>query len=57
MMADFPETTFIPVPIKLAGDNAAMIGAAGDIAFRHGKRGDWSLNANPALEFDYLEED
>ena len=57
MMADFPETTFIPVPIKLAGDNAAMIGAAGDIAYRHGKRGDWSLNANPALEFDYLEED
>jgi N6-L-threonylcarbamoyladenine synthase len=43
------------VPIKLAGDNAAMIGAAADIAYRHGQRGDWTLNANPALEFDYQE--
>lgn len=56
MMADFPDTQFTPVPIKLAGDNAAMIGAAADIAYRHGKRGDWTLNANPALEFDYLED-
>ncbi len=30
-----------------------MIGAAVDIAYRHGKRGDWTLNANPALEFEY----
>ena len=43
-------------PIKLAGDNAAMIGAAGDIAYRHGKRGGLDLNANPGLEFDYLED-
>lgn len=56
MMAEFPDTTFIPVPIKLAGDNAAMIGAAGDIAYRHGKRGGLDLNANPGLEFDYLED-
>lgn len=53
MMAQRSNITFIPVPIKLAGDNAAMIGAAVDIAYRHGKRGDWTLNANPALEFEY----
>ncbi|MBS0948978.1 tRNA (adenosine(37)-N6)-threonylcarbamoyltransferase complex transferase subunit TsaD [Weissella minor] len=56
LMQQFPDTTYIPVPIALAGDNAAMIGAAGDIAYRHGKRGEWDLNANPALEFNYLEE-
>ncbi|WP_419154401.1 tRNA (adenosine(37)-N6)-threonylcarbamoyltransferase complex transferase subunit TsaD [Weissella bombi] len=53
MLAKRPQINFLPVPIKLAGDNAAMIGAAVDIAYRHGKRGDWTLNANPALEFDY----
>ncbi|WP_057789022.1 tRNA (adenosine(37)-N6)-threonylcarbamoyltransferase complex transferase subunit TsaD [Weissella minor] len=56
LMQQFPDTRYIPVPIALAGDNAAMIGAAGDIAYRHGKRGEWDLNANPALEFNYLEE-
>lgn len=57
MMAEFPETTYIPVPLALAGDNAAMIGAAGDIAYRHDVRGDWQLNANPGLEFPYLEDE
>lgn len=48
-MADFPETTFIPVPLLAGAYNAVtLIGAAGDIAYRHGKRGDWSLNANPS---------
>ncbi|WP_258088254.1 tRNA (adenosine(37)-N6)-threonylcarbamoyltransferase complex transferase subunit TsaD [Weissella fangxianensis] len=56
MMTQRPQIAFIPVPIKLAGDNAAMIGAAVDIAYRHGKRGDWTLNANPALEFEYEDE-
>ncbi|MBM7616785.1 N6-L-threonylcarbamoyladenine synthase [Weissella uvarum] len=56
MMQHFPKTRFIPVPIALAGDNGAMIGAAGDIAYRHGKRADLTLNANPALEFDYLDD-
>jgi N6-L-threonylcarbamoyladenine synthase len=56
LLADFPAVHYIPVPIKLAGDNAAMIGAAGDIAYRHGARAGWDLNANPALEFPYLEE-
>lgn len=54
---NFPDTIYQPVPIQLAGDNAAMIGAAGDIAYRHGTRGTLDLNANPALEFPYLEEE
>ncbi|GEA94808.1 tRNA N6-adenosine threonylcarbamoyltransferase [Weissella viridescens] len=56
MMQRFPDTEYIPVPIALAGDNAAMIGAEGDIAYRHGARAGLDLNANPALEFDYLED-
>ncbi|RRG18592.1 tRNA (adenosine(37)-N6)-threonylcarbamoyltransferase complex transferase subunit TsaD [Weissella viridescens] len=56
MMQRFPDTEYIPVPIALAGDNAAMIGAAGDIAYRHGARAGLDLNANSALEFDYLED-
>lgn len=56
MMQRFPDTEYIPVPIALAGDNAAMIGAAGDIAYRYGARAGLDLNANPALEFDYLED-
>ncbi|KRN32314.1 tRNA (adenosine(37)-N6)-threonylcarbamoyltransferase complex transferase subunit TsaD [Weissella halotolerans] len=56
LLATFPDTTFTPVPMNLAGDNAAMIGAAGDIAYRHGVRADWSLNANPGLEFPYLDD-
>jgi len=57
MMKEFPNTKYLPVPLNLAGDNAAMIGAAADIAYRHGVRGDWRLNANPALEFPYLEDE
>lgn len=56
MMAARPDIAFIPVHIKLAGDNAAMIGAAVDIAYRHGMHGDWALNADPALEFEYEDE-
>lgn len=52
----FPDTEFVPVPLKLAGDNAAMIGAAGEIFWRQGRRGSWDLNADPSLEFDYLED-
>lgn len=57
LLASHPEITYIPVPLKLAGDNAAMIGAAGDIAYRHGARAGWDLNAKPGEEFAYLEPD
>ena len=36
-------------PISLCGDNAAMIGAAGTIAYRKGDFGQLDLNAQPGL--------
>jgi N6-L-threonylcarbamoyladenine synthase len=39
---------FVP-PIALSTDNAAMIAAAGFVAFRKGVRGGWDLNAEPHL--------
>ncbi|MFD2748813.1 tRNA (adenosine(37)-N6)-threonylcarbamoyltransferase complex transferase subunit TsaD [Virgibacillus siamensis] len=36
-------------PLKLCTDNAAMIGAAGFVAYEQGKRSGWGLNANPSL--------
>jgi N6-L-threonylcarbamoyladenine synthase len=39
---------FVP-PIALSTDNAAMIGAAGYLAFRKGVRAGWDLNADPRL--------
>jgi N6-L-threonylcarbamoyladenine synthase len=39
---------FIP-PLALSTDNAAMIAAAGDVAFRRGVRGGMDLNAEPHL--------
>ncbi|WP_174615764.1 tRNA (adenosine(37)-N6)-threonylcarbamoyltransferase complex transferase subunit TsaD [Virgibacillus ihumii] len=46
--ADTEIPLLIP-PLKLCTDNAAMIGAAGFIAYQHGKRSGWDLNANPSL--------
>lgn len=43
----------IPVlipPLSLCTDNAAMIAAAGMIAYSQGSRSDWDLNANPSLK-------
>lgn len=57
LLTEFDETRLVKVPLQLAGDNAAMIGAAGDIAYRHGARADWDLNAKPGLDFDYLSPD
>jgi len=39
---------FVP-PIALSTDNAAMIAAAGFVAFRKGVRAGWDLNAEPHL--------
>ena len=46
------ETLGLPLfaaPIRLSTDNAAMIGAAGLVAFRKGVRAGWDLNAEPQL--------
>ena len=39
-------------PLSLCTDNAAMIGAAGSIAYDQGHRADWHLNANPGLDLE-----
>lgn len=39
-------------PLSLCTDNAAMIGAAGMIAYQKGNRSDWEMNANPALDLE-----
>jgi N6-L-threonylcarbamoyladenine synthase len=39
---------FVP-PIALSTDNAAMIAAAGFVAYRKGARASWDLNAEPGL--------
>jgi N6-L-threonylcarbamoyladenine synthase len=40
---------FCVPPLPLTTDNAAMIGAAGQLAFDRGVRGGWDLNAEPTL--------
>jgi N6-L-threonylcarbamoyladenine synthase len=39
-------------PVALATDNAAMIGAAAQLSFDGGVRGDWDLNAAPQLALE-----
>lgn len=48
----YPKLTFIPVPIKYTGDNAAMIAAAGYVNYKQNIFADLDLNTNPALDFD-----
>jgi N6-L-threonylcarbamoyladenine synthase len=44
---------FVP-PIALSTDNAAMIGAAGQVAFDRGVRAGWDLNAEAHLPLENL---
>lgn len=50
------DLALVEAPLKYCGDNAAMIGAAGYVAYKHGVRADMSLNAEPGLEFSWLSE-
>lgn len=50
----FPRVRLLKAPLKLCGDNAAMIGAAGYVGFKHGVRAGLDLNADPSLEFDWI---
>ena len=54
MRAYHPTVTMLQAPLKLCGDNAAMIGAAGYINYQHGDRAGWDLNAEPGLMFDRM---
>ncbi|KRM95891.1 O-sialoglycoprotein endopeptidase [Liquorilactobacillus aquaticus DSM 21051] len=50
----FDNVSLLMAPLKLCGDNAAMIGAAGHVAWKAGVRADMSLNADPSLEFSWI---
>lgn len=52
----FPNTKLALVPLSLCGDNAAMIGAAGEMLYRYQTFTDATLNADPGLEFAWLGE-
>ncbi|CDQ20355.1 O-sialoglycoprotein endopeptidase [Halobacillus karajensis] len=39
-------------PLELCTDNAAMIAAAGAVAYNQGHRAEWGLNANPGLDLE-----
>ena len=52
----FPDVQLLKAPLKLCGDNAAMIGAAGYVEYKHGVRAGLDLNADPSLEFDWINE-
>ncbi|KRN04215.1 tRNA (adenosine(37)-N6)-threonylcarbamoyltransferase complex transferase subunit TsaD [Holzapfeliella floricola] len=49
----FPDLKVIIPPLRLCGDNAAMIGAAAYQQFLDQDFSDMSLNAEPGLEFPY----
>lgn len=49
-----PDMQFIVPPLKLCGDNAAMIGAAAFVEAEKNHLADYSLNAVPGLSFSRL---
>ncbi|MBQ1532640.1 MAG: tRNA (adenosine(37)-N6)-threonylcarbamoyltransferase complex transferase subunit TsaD, partial [Solobacterium sp.] len=49
-MQEVPEVKLIIPPMYCCTDNAAMIGAAGYVAYRHGCFGDLDAAADPSLE-------
>nr|WP_054757253.1 tRNA (adenosine(37)-N6)-threonylcarbamoyltransferase complex transferase subunit TsaD [Liquorilactobacillus satsumensis] len=48
------EVEFVKAPLTLCGDNAAMIGAAGYVAWKNDVRAQLDLNAEPSLEFPWV---
>jgi N6-L-threonylcarbamoyladenine synthase len=50
--ASLREIELIIPPLSLCTDNAAMIAAAGMIAYKQGKRADLALNANSGLDIE-----
>ncbi|MBN8235576.1 tRNA (adenosine(37)-N6)-threonylcarbamoyltransferase complex transferase subunit TsaD [Halobacillus kuroshimensis] len=46
------EAELLIPPLHLCTDNAAMIAAAGAVAFNQGHRSGWDLNANPGLDLE-----
>ncbi|MDN6639520.1 MAG: tRNA (adenosine(37)-N6)-threonylcarbamoyltransferase complex transferase subunit TsaD [Tetragenococcus sp.] len=48
---ELPDTNLIIPPLRLCGDNAAMIAAAGHVEFAKNNQADLALNACPGLGF------
>ncbi|MBH0231546.1 tRNA (adenosine(37)-N6)-threonylcarbamoyltransferase complex transferase subunit TsaD [Halobacillus yeomjeoni] len=46
------DTELLIPPLHLCTDNAAMIAAAGAVAYNQGHRAGWDLNANPGLDLE-----
>ncbi|MBM7688190.1 tRNA (adenosine(37)-N6)-threonylcarbamoyltransferase complex transferase subunit TsaD [Enterococcus ureilyticus] len=51
-----PGVTFIVPPLRLCGDNAAMVGAAAFVEAEKGHFADYQLNADPSLTFMTIKE-
>ena len=45
-------TLYVP-PLRLCGDNGAMIAAQGYYEYQNGNLADWTLNGLPTLGVDY----
>ena len=54
MAKHYPDVLMLQAPLKLCGDNAAMIGAAAAVNYQHGDRAALDLNAVPGLMFDRM---
>lgn len=52
MVKAFPKVEFIIPPLSCCTDNAAMIGVAGSVAYRHGVRADFNAGANPGMDLE-----
>ena len=48
----YPQVECIIPPLSCCTDNAAMIGVAGSVAYRHGLRADMSLTATPSMDLE-----
>ena len=49
---EYPNVEFIIPPLSCCTDNAAMIGVAGSVAYRHGVRGNFDLTADPGIDLE-----
>ena len=49
--SEYPKLKITIPPLWCCTDNAAMIGAAAEVAYRHGIRGNYQISANPGLEY------
>lgn len=47
----YPDLTITIPPMWCCTDNAAMIGAVAEVAYRHGVRGNLDISADPGLEY------